>query len=853
MNVPDTEPPRGGSADELPSVIVHPHSVNVVERPEGYRELRCSPAWWSYAEERPLRRFLAEAYCTRTNHDPHGMKGDPDFWSASDAALRLRALPVDDLALRELAILSTRRSVGYNAVKPWVSARETAELARAWERERSDVHWFHQIERSEGTPVLWAQYGMDDVEDTSVVTSYFTRKGDRPWPGGGASPWLGGRGAWYPWALVAGWQRWPRRQEVEQQAVVPVAGRLLLFISHRWEALDYPDPDGRQLEAVQVGLTLALACALLRVSGTLADWHTASGLPEVIARFLDRTTTGGETARAVPRDAPSLLEWARGIKEAASRAASEAEFLAQVRAAETAEVVRALDAVRASVLIWYDYASMYQSPRSAAEERSFREEILQLNAIQRDAATVVIAGSDEYLSRAWCFLELCGGMRESLVELTPSWGMAVEASSAPTRWSSRSDQLIGALNTLGRESINRSGLAATHATDLPDIARLLSQLPLSGMIESDESDLIGGSIPIPRVGGHWVLASGLAQTRRTTPPRPDRTAAALPQPGRLPDGAHMNAGARPWTVDALSGAVGMWVYTTHRALTATWAARCDEMWALLRDHLGAELSERQIPADAAPSVAATSADARALSDDGSGWTRVVPSTVQLLVIVTQDEIPDICRLYERVLYTHLVAGVPVCTYMPLTGRLAMHAPGDALKQGVLPELLNADVLAVPRLRRSSAYPRYFFLPPGLQRTDLDVLAALRLDPSEGAVRVGQTAVPDAPEIDPPAAAADLLAHSELRVRAEALARSTSSSWDTWATPRLHRSAWEVGMAPLQLALIEGVVRRALPVSDNPLERRKLIYIAVEDEQGYALPPRILEDMETVVRMITERR
>ena len=81
----------------------------------------------------------------------------------------------------------------------------------------------------------------------------------------------------------------------------------------------------------------------------------------------------------------------------------------------------------------------------------------------------------------------------------------------------------------------------------------------------------------------------------------------------------------------------------------------------------------------------------------------------------------------------------------------------------------------------------------------------------------------------------------------------TASWDTWCTPRLHQTAWEIGFAPLQLHVIEQLVRRAAKVSDNPFERRKLIYILVKDEEGYGLPPSILDMADELIARIRRRR
>ena len=98
----------------------------------------------------------------------------------------------------------------------------------------------------------------------------------------------------------------------------------------------------------------------------------------------------------------------------------------------------------------------------------------------------------------------------------------------------------------------------------------------------------------------------------------------------------------------------------------------------------------------------------------------------------------------------------------------------------------------------------------------------------------------------------MLQHSERRVRLEALARSTAATWDEWFVPRLDRSAWAVGMAPLQLELIEQIVRAAFDAFENPFKRRRLLKVLVTDHDGDALPPWIVEQAAELIRMLHER-
>ena len=59
-------------------------------------------------------------------------------------------------------------------------------------------------------------------------------------------------------------------------------------------------------------------------------------------------------------------------------------------------------------LIFYDYSSMLQSPRTAEEDRQFYSDIMSLSALTRMADKMIILseGYKDYKNRAWCFFEM---------------------------------------------------------------------------------------------------------------------------------------------------------------------------------------------------------------------------------------------------------------------------------------------------------------------------------------------------------------------------------------------------------------------------------------------------------------
>lgn len=847
MSEADEGSPRHGQAIE-----VHDQTVEVVERAEGYRELRCRPATWSYPGRRPIAELLTEYYSQRMDVDPYGTQSG-GIWSGSDAALRLQRLPADDLALREITALASRRSTGLNAPSPWVSSRELETLAKEWEGEARDIHFSQRPPVESRDNDLWTQYGMTETPGLEVITGYAMGPSRvRPSTQARAD---GGLGSWQPWSVVATWKRWPRRQQAS--ASVPgtgTDGHLRIFVSHRWESLDHPDPDGAQLLALNVGLTLSLAAAVLAGGD---EFTTRSRLPELFRAHLRRAHHLGLLGDA------ALRRWASQVREVAQGATNEESFDRDATALDVAPVDRLLRDVRERVLIWYDYVSMFQAPRTEDEEVAFRAEILQLNAIQSRAATVVIAGDVQYVERAWCFLELCGGLRGAMAELTPSWGTSLDVGTRHTRWTALSDQLIGALNVLGVEAIQHSGLEATHPTDLPVVARLISELPLTGKVETDDSDLVGGVIPIPRRGGGWVLdvpsdldegavqVAELAAAGFTTVPHHEelcRARASFP------------------TVDSLVEPVGIWVYTTQRTLSLVWALRAQDFWSSLQGVL--DLTELGVASahhgqGLHPQVACMWADARGLAEDGLGWTRIVPSTASVLVVVTQADLPPICRIYERVVGSHLAAGATVITYTPDSGAVTLHRPAlDGPRAGQRqrarrtppqPTPVEADVLALPRVRRSDAYPRQLLLRQRLSTEDLEVCAALRLDPARGTPLPGMvTAAVAASGVGTAGtaiSASDMLAYRDQRVRVEARARSVAGTWEQWFEPRLQASAWSEGMATTQLDVIEQLIDAVAAGFDNPFRRRRLLDVLVTEHEGYALPPWIVGEAAQLIEGI----
>jgi hypothetical protein len=771
--------------DELPThngIDYSPWTVEVRERPEGYREFWCMPATGALPSTAPLELLVAESLSGYLQVDR-----DLDFWSASDAALRLQHLPANDMGRRELAIMATRRTSDYNCPRPWAAKQQVDELSRQWNAVAdTHVHPFAALpgERADN---LWNRYGMSPMalaqsDKYQVYTGYDIRKGLRSVTD--HEPWHGGPGTYYAWRTLFDWERWPRRQEAASTAAKADAAHLLVFVSHRWEELSHPDPNGRQLLALNIGLTLALAAALL----IEPDTQTGSGLPEVFRRFLSVLMPDFLTD-------PPLKAWADRVAQEAGSCNAEEELCNQLHELAEGPHADRLEAVQRRVLIWYDYVSMHQVPRSPQEQSEFRSELEQLNDIQASATTVVIASDEEYVNRAWCFLEICGGIRKSICELTPSRGSSMSFYASLNHWAHISDQLIASINCNGVDSMAGTNLRTTEEGDLEIVAKLIGRLPLFGLVESDGSDLVGGSIPMPFRDKRWIV-DGVPEapftTELTVSMREDFGDVAPPSSVRT--ALQTMAGS-----EQLTGPCGVWIYTTQRLLSLSWAARVEELYS----HLSTAVS---VPAPS--SVACTWADSRSLGDDGMGWTRYIPSLVDTLIVITQADLPSICRIYESVVRAHMAAGAVVVTYSPETGSVKVERPAKpAPDKG-----REANVIVVPRVRRSTARPDYLLLSPNLTKEHVNAMAALRLDPTDS--NLEQLNLP----------ADELESLSRQRSLAEAVSRTTASCWEVFANECFTADAWKGPSEVVkQLATIERLVKLVTPVSNNPLIRRETLY------------------------------
>jgi hypothetical protein len=310
---------------------------------------------------------------------------------------------------------------------------------------------------------------------------------------------------------------------------------------------------------------------------------------------------------------------------------------------------------------------------------------------------------------------LAGALRGRLVELRPEPDCGLRTGTQRNTWATRTDQLAGALATLGPAGIQHATLQFSDQRDHLAVGSLLARVPALDLVRSDDSDIVGGALPYPRVDGGWVAVPG---ARRSAPAQHSATIESLPDPGRLPDRSmltptsHTAAGH-----DALTGDVGVWCFATTRTLALAWAARIDEIWSLISRH---PLIKPHAPDGSQPDVAAAWTDAWNVADDGEGMTRAIPSTVRLLVIITQQWVSQRCLIRQSVLDSHRAAGIPVAVVHPFHGTLEFFEPADRRAPAE-----PMDVWARPRMRRDSCRINQLFLNSELTFETVTVRTALR--------------------------------------------------------------------------------------------------------------------------------
>jgi hypothetical protein len=167
-----------------------------------------------------------------------------------------------------------------------------------------------------------------------------------------------------------------RMQDSDIEWMDPRRCWLLIFVSHRWETPEQPDPPGRQYRALA-----ALVTGLCDLWDALIAEHASERI-RLVPR-LDRHGTA-QAAVLLSRLNPADGAGRRSLRGSARRVLPE------------------------HIGIWYDYACLPQAPRTPGEEAAFRADLLALPELLGAAAVILVAlreANHDYGTRAWCLAE----------------------------------------------------------------------------------------------------------------------------------------------------------------------------------------------------------------------------------------------------------------------------------------------------------------------------------------------------------------------------------------------------------------------------------------------------------------
>ncbi|MGA3246287.1 MAG: hypothetical protein ABSE41_16840 [Bacteroidota bacterium] len=168
----------------------------------------------------------------------------------------------------------------------------------------------------------------------------------------------------------------------------------LLFISHRWETLKHPDPQGRHLRVLQEFLRRICISVEAMLVPRLERLHLVPSLAE------EGTLQAEEVARRILGFGPFSDEPACLKGQDARRMISERfAFYEKDRPAFR-------DWLSGKIGVWLDYICMPQRPLSLEEEREFQRSLAALDSLVQSSTLVALRDSgDDYPVRGWCASE----------------------------------------------------------------------------------------------------------------------------------------------------------------------------------------------------------------------------------------------------------------------------------------------------------------------------------------------------------------------------------------------------------------------------------------------------------------
>lgn len=335
--------------------------------------------------------------------------------------------------------------------------------------------------------------------------------------------------AWVSLSTLIDVGRFLPRQQWEELLVKQVeASRMYLFVSHRWQTPNHPDPDGREASLLAWQLIDHLCEAVLIASRR--GLHEPRQFVPNVGQFIG--LAGRELAELLIVNVlrPRLNE--TQVALAATEAAVFESHLG-TGVIETASADIGLGLLRAllaqapvmcsiteSLCLWYDFASLPQAPRSADDEDVFQAGLRNLGPMQMMGNTVVLVDLPEhYLSRAWCTLEAIGAnvSNQDLVLLhakprTTAAGAEVEHYFVLMMKDRNHVVRRAVLDTFlfqvqtPQECFERLRIALTETTDLRNVFELMLEVSYTPGAHIDGSSVVTGCWPLAiRADGHVIL------------------------------------------------------------------------------------------------------------------------------------------------------------------------------------------------------------------------------------------------------------------------------------------------------------------------------------------------------------
>jgi hypothetical protein len=183
-----------------------------------------------------------------------------------------------------------------------------------------------------------------------------------------------------------------RHQDISKIALgKPSAGDACLFVSHRWESKEHPDPEGQQATAIRAAVLATLVIA--------ANFQTGKHFGG-FAGFIDCQILAHSILRC-PGPTGHLAAWARDNLVSHEFDIGNISELLKPNAIPSG-LLAAMD----RIWLWIDFCCLPQSPRTLEEQSHFKESLTHLSDYQKNAVTLVLHGETNDLhTRGWCIFE----------------------------------------------------------------------------------------------------------------------------------------------------------------------------------------------------------------------------------------------------------------------------------------------------------------------------------------------------------------------------------------------------------------------------------------------------------------